>query len=334
MAFVGPEDAGLAEALPPLMDLMGCVVALGLVRAGKGLVDYTRWAVGSSLVGEIPGASWLLDKTVQTPLQELSNAMGSWEQGLDHEIGVSFHRLAQVVEMLARFVERAYHDDQGLGIWLRGVADNVASGHAEADLVRDVAEAADSIGHHAVSYAATVDEELHGIDETLRDRLDGVEKTLRDAVAGSIGAIEREVGDLKQQAGDAWELLRRHEKALGRAGITAGVGVALGELGGSWIRCDSNQALGKAHCGLPKNLLSDLLAAVAVVAAGTFGLEETAKWGQTIIVKATPKIAGFWGAVLSGPGGNPAVGATGFVGGLEVHPPAAAANPAVGQSGA
>jgi hypothetical protein len=78
----------------------------------------------------------------------------------------------------------------------------------------------------------------------------------------------------------------------------AGTAAALATLGGSWIRCDNNGRLGAAQCGLPENLLKDLLALLAVVGLGTFSLEELANWEKGIVGETKDAVAAFWRANL------------------------------------
>lgn len=109
-------------------------------------------------------------------------------------------------------------------------------------------------------------------------------KILHHAIAVDIpGTITGDIAGLRDYVNRKTDVLgKRIDKVKGRAAAVIGVGglVALlvkAELG--WLRCSRVKQLGKAACGIDKNLLESLLAG-ALLIASTISIVEFAKYCQ------------------------------------------------------
>lgn len=99
--------------------------------------------------------------------------------------------------------------------------------------------------------------------EWLKNHLKQLERAAAGAAAGTIAGVldwERGVGGrLNRDITGLRKRIGKLEK-LSAGTIAAGaVALALARLGLSWIRCENNKKVGKAICGLPSNLLNDVL---------------------------------------------------------------------------
>ena len=114
----------------------------------------------------------------------------------------------------------------------------------------------------AVAIPGLIAHDLPSFD-WLRKHLKALERVIAAGGAGAIAGIldwERGIGGrLDKDIAGIRKRIGKLEK-LSAGEIAAGaVAIALAKLGLSWIRCENNKAVGKAICGLPSNLLQDLL---------------------------------------------------------------------------
>lgn len=111
-------------------------------------------------------------------------------------------------------------------------------------------------------------DELHGIDETLREHLGALERTLEGDIESRVGEAEHV---LRGELGGEIEALRRllehdYRLLLEATGVGAIAAVIAEEL--PWSKCSNVGHVGRKLCNLPVKLLEDLLAgAVAILAA-------------------------------------------------------------------
>jgi hypothetical protein len=305
-----PEEVSALRALPQLLWLAALFFALGCCVLVDG---FTRALFGtvSGVVGWIPYLGSVLEAPIHSIEQKITSALGAAEAGIDAQMGHAFHQLASIVVGIGRGFAAF-----GVALWQLGER----LGHGAADVASaaqlatqaqtaavTAAESAAAVGHHA----AVAEAELgRGIDD-LGTRARELAHELGDVVAPELAGARARIDGLERELGHAWDLLREHDKALGLAGITAAVGLAAAELGMSWTRCANNNALGRAYCGLPRSLVDDLVAALTLVAAGTFTLEQLARYLQTIIVDGEHAIADFWRVTAPAVVHNPALGTSG-----------------------
>lgn len=301
----------MVVALPDIIAICVLLVAIGLISMGQQFIAFLNWVIQTT-VGKIPFVGSLVGGAAEDAFQFLSSQLGSAAGALEGYLGACFGLLAGMVEWVGKLIASSLLFDarmaevlvkHGVQIVTHDITDTI---HTATDTivkqsvtdVHTVTRVADTATRAAVAgLTGTVGTLGHDISDVLEPTIEGVRARVKELEDASIRT---------------WNLLRQHEEALAIGAVTAAVAVAVDELGATWIRCDKNGALGRQMCGLPQGLFGDLLAALAVVAAGTFTLEELARWLQGSIKDIEPAIAQFWAASVKGAGGNPSLGMTGL----------------------
>jgi len=91
-------------------------------------------------------------------------------------------------------------------------------------------------------------------------RIRAGEHAIEDVLAPDIAALRERARAIEHRLDRLWKWVRAHEKIVVTAAFTGAVAVALSRLGGRWIRCKNWRRIGNHVCGLPTNLIEDLLA--------------------------------------------------------------------------
>ena len=259
MAFANPEvDVGVAEALPQLLILAGLLVAAGLIYLADAFVRAIFGTV-SGTVGWIPYVGKLIESPVDSIAQKVSNAMGAAEAKIDNQIGVSFHKLAGIVVWLAEMLIALPLLVFDLGKLVGELLHRTTAGEQVAQAVTGSVTAVDRIAVHGIDRIRAAEASaLHGID-TLGGRVGIIEQEIQGTLDPTLEALRARQRELEDGFQRAWELIKAHEEALGLGALTGAVAIALDELGGSWIRCETNKLIGRKLCGSNLGLLKDLL---------------------------------------------------------------------------
>lgn len=268
----------VAEALPQLVWLAGLLVCLGLIFVVDG---FTR-----ALFGTVTGAlGWIpvLGKVVTAPIekieQKIVHALGTAEDKLDSAIGASFHKLAAIIittaELLIALPVLLY--DVAAKLYDLALGNHVT--HEVAKAATHAAASATATAEHGIdrlrsSEAAAV----HGID-TLSGRVGVIEDEIAQTLTPELAALRERARAIEEGFQRAYELARKHEELLGLTAMTGAVAVALDELGGSWIRCETNKLLGRKLCGSNFGLVKALLEG----ALGAFTITELCNLSKLLV---------------------------------------------------
>ncbi len=279
MAFA-PELGGgsIREGLPQLPILAGLIVAFGIVYVVDG---FTRALFGtvSGAVGWIPFVGKVVSAPIETIAQKVSNAMGAAEDKIDSAIGVSFHKLASSLILTAELLI-------AIPVLLLDVARLLAQ-HAlgitglrnAANVAKGAASTVDAAATHGLDRVRAAEAgAIHGID-TLSGRIGIIEGEIADTFTPELEAMRARTRQLEDGYQRAWDLLRKHEEALGIGAVTGAVAVALESLGGGWIRCETNKLIGRKLCGSSFGLLKALIEG----ALGVFTIAELCNLSKLLV---------------------------------------------------
>lgn len=262
MAFIEPEllpeEVGLAEALPQLFLLAGLIVALGMIEAASGLVDFINWTIKKAL-GPFGFLGGVVSFVTGDILQPLSNALGSWEGAIDNQMAASFHKLASIVLLVGQEIAGLGTSIYHLGFITGTLLHRLIHSGAVQEAASESIAAVERTASHAEARANQVAGQAAAVEAAAAARVASVE-------AAVAGVIEHDIPSLRDLAAEAehkiqagWDVIKEHEQALAIGGITAAVAVALAELDASYIRCESNKTLGKAVCGAGPQNIENLL---------------------------------------------------------------------------
>lgn len=90
-------------------------------------------------------------------------------------------------------------------------------------------------------------------------------KSLERILAGAAGAAIGSVLGLPKDLIGIRKRIGKLEKTLAGTAVAGAVALALARLGVSWIRCNNWKRLGRGVCGLPSNVISDILGLITDV---------------------------------------------------------------------
>jgi hypothetical protein len=251
----------VAEALPQLFILAGLIVSLGIVYVSDKFVRALFGTIKGA-VGWLPWLGHVITAPIEQIEQKLTNALGEAESKIDSAMGASFHKLASIVittaELLIALPVFLYELGQLVGRLLR---DSTTARHG-IERAAGLATDAGKVAQHGIDRTRSLEQDLsRGID-AVGERVTGLEHEVADVLARDVAALRQRTREIEDGFGNAWELIRKHEEALGIGALTGAVALALEELDAQWVRCEANKALGKLVCGSGPALWEALLAGV------------------------------------------------------------------------
>jgi hypothetical protein len=248
-----PEPT-LGQAMPDLGNIAWLLVLLGLIAVAVALVDFFNWLFRSMLGPLWPRSG---SKTVTAPklTQALSNSLGQHFDGLDGELGQSFQKLAQLTTGLGGAILAGEKVSYQIAVKLARVQGHAVRTDATAASARQQAKAAQATATEARQSAITAAATAAAANQTLQGRLDDLTHHVTRVLEPELEHLRHKIPELEKGAIVTWDEIKKHDLLLGAGAMTAAVAAGLGHLGGSWIRCENNQDLGKKLCGTDPGLL-------------------------------------------------------------------------------
>lgn len=245
-----------------LVMLAAALVCLGLVASLQAVNRAVFGGLGQ-LLGSIPGIGGVLASPVNAVYHWMDHELGSVVVFLDARVGHYLHTLGQLFAWIGNEIAE-------LATQLFITAQTLTS-YAPVWLLHG---AETRLRHAVQAAAATAEAEAtrlfglarHGIDALARETaggLDRLEQAVEATIARDVASLRARARSLARDYETLFHRIRRLDRLLGIAGAVALVDVALTHLGLSWIKCRNWKRAGRAVCGMPTNLLSDLLGLVA-----------------------------------------------------------------------
>jgi len=275
--------------LIPFAALAGYFVAWGLVFCMDAVVRAFFGTVAGA-VGWIPFAGKVISSPVLSIEHKLSSFLGGLEQHFENQMAARWHALASLVSQLAADTKAAAIFDYQLAHRLMTVWGLLMEGKpgaawraiikAQAAQTKQATHTATQAGKTAhAAHAATA-----GAVATPHPQTKVIVRTYPAGRLGTrVGALEGELGHvvewdiprlrsraraIEDRFARLYEWVKTKPLAIPRSVAIAAVAIALGQLGGSWIRCQNWSRLGRAGCRLPlgiiEALLEDAIAALVV----------------------------------------------------------------------
>jgi hypothetical protein len=236
--------------------IVGFILAFALCL--RAMVQATQIIV-KKLLGPFGFVGDVLGDGFAAIAAPITHALDVVINNLEAFVGWSLHVQAQLVRWLAGYLEYGAMVALQLGHHVSGKAG-----------VSDLARMQRAFTHafHAISAAGA--HALHGVI-VINQKADAA---LRHAVLPRVGRLEHEVAGtiehtipslrhrdrtLEDEYARLNRLIRSHPWTAVTTAFVGAVSIALARLGAGWVRCDNNQRLGRAVCGMDTNLLEDLL---------------------------------------------------------------------------
>ena len=156
-----------------------------------------------------------------------------------------------------------------------GLGDATARAHAKK--ANSAAAAAERTATQALSRANIATRALNKYKAATNTKIHALHKSVAVTLPGEIagvksreGVLEKEYANLRERtkaiedgAIKTWDWITSHPASVAAGAFAGAVSIALSRLGFGWIRCPGVGRVGNAVCGLPANLLDDLLGLLA-----------------------------------------------------------------------
>jgi len=275
----------------PLVALDVLVVVLWTIAAALAIALIMNKL--SAILDGVPWVGGKLSSAAKSMAQAISNAAGTLEAGIDHLIGGAWHALsryidslwhqlttqAHLIALLAHLVGRLVHDVVGMRHLVHGASRAL---HVVLHRFVVIGHELDRLGHRVKVLERDFS---RGIGHDLRIRIKALEKEytrLRDTVIPNVRGIAQEA---EQGVTDLRKWVTDNVPLVGTAAFAGAVAWALGHLGLSWLRCNSNPFnRSKNPCGLWSEL--DDLLGLAVLTVGALEFETLVRTAQSLTDEA------------------------------------------------
>jgi hypothetical protein len=253
-----PPGPSVPEAVPDLGKMSGLIVLLGLLALLVALTEMLNWAFKVALYPFTRGRA-APQFTPKTLGQGISSTLGNWEAKIDADIGLSFHKLAEMVDRGVADVGLVTKLVQTLAarlVALEGTSPRVA--HA-AQAAAAAAAAAQTTATHASAAAATTAAHSGRVEGGLQGQIDALTHHVTHLIEPELDTLRSAIPALEHGASTAWDEIVKHERLLGEAAMAAAVAAGLSRIGAGWVACEANQLLGQATCRRGPNAVKNLL---------------------------------------------------------------------------
>lgn len=253
-----PEAVTLGEALAALGTLTACLFILGVLKVSETFVR-VLFGTATRAVGWIPWAGHVLTAPIHKIEQKISNGLGAAELKIDGYIANSWHRLGQLVRMVARELEGLAWDMLLLAaglveLWKPKTIR--AFIHALLNPIETAQRIYDALMRGARASIAAV---RQMVVEGVYPRLRGAEHAIEDVLTPDIAALRTRARAIEDRLAKLRAWTKRHERVVATGVFVAAVAFALRRLELGWLRCRNVRKAGRFLCGLPAGLLDDIL---------------------------------------------------------------------------
>lgn len=260
LAEVAPAGGAVValEALPYLFALALLYFALGGIKAVVYFVEFLVYIINKT-VGRVPGVGGVASSLAKRGAAKLTNSLARAEAGIDHYIGWCWHNMAHVVRWTVHTFERLAHQ-----LTVNALAASLhISRKQAARLIQAFLHPIRTLQWierkllHALRAETTIVK--HTIGAAVLPRIHAGEAALDHVIEWDIPRLRARSRAIERRLDRLWKWTRAHQKVLVTSAFVGAVAVALGRLGGSWIRCRNPRRVGKWLCGLPTHLIEDVL---------------------------------------------------------------------------
>lgn len=261
-----PDVGSGGGGFPDILDLAALLLVLGILALLAYITNLTNFVL--KLVWSTFGRRGSAPQLSQTQLgQPVSNLLAPYVQSRDAQLGSEFTQAGGIVARVGRAILAA-EDAIGAAVDHFLPIENKVTTHAQqaAHVSNRVShlEATGAVQHAQATFGqAQALQRAQGLDQ----RLTALETHITTLIDPELDQLKAQIPPLQKGATIAWDEIKKHNEALGAAGLALGVAGALAQLGGSWIRCESTQAIGEALCKSNDNLIKDLLSGLIDIAA-------------------------------------------------------------------
>lgn len=268
----------LGGLLVPGLVLFGALVLLGLSQshtATQGSGGLSGWWHGLwSYLGHggFPGQllDWARSIVSHFAAAQLRMVAGFFLDLGTLELGIFLQRAA-FAEAVAGAIENLWtHGDSKARTAAKQAGANAKTAQRTATTARSDAHAAHAyagtVAHSLNRYKARTNTRLHTLTHATTIALPhdiGQIKAREKVLEGEYTDLWKRTKAIEDGAVKTWDWIKAHPVGVAATAFAGAVAIALDRLGFGWIRCPGVGRVGNAVCGLPANLLEDLLGLLA-----------------------------------------------------------------------
>ncbi len=259
------EVAPLAPLLIPIGEILLWGVALGVCL---GVVYFAKafFGLAGGLLGKLPVVGGWIDSGLTSIEHKIVATMSAAAASCDAKIGAAFHTLARVVDWIGHEINAHANLIYTLTSLILG--QNAAAGlRAFVNLLTHRLITAEANALHALRRANVADA------RSAHNHMDVVLPRIQTAERGLIGTIEHDIAGLRAReraledgAINTWRWIKTHPLSLASSAFAGAVAIALQRIGGSWIRCNNWNRIGKQVCRSPLSDIEGVLGLFATAA--------------------------------------------------------------------
>ena len=275
----------IRSLLVPFALLAGSVVAWGLVKIVDGFLRaFFGFAedVTDVAVGWIPVLGKLVKHTISAAEQKATNELGKVAAGLAETVADSFHGLATAADSLGHEVyggaiafwmltEWLVHgvkvaalgprlDEQYRHLRAQGARLGSTTARANTDHKVLAHPGTGTIGGAIHAGLKPLTGEIGALEKWTLPRVKALDRDMEQVLDHSIPALRARTRELEDGASNTFRWIRRHPLSATTGVFAGAVAVALGRLGGGWIRCSNWRKIGRVGCRMPLGTLEGLIA--------------------------------------------------------------------------
>jgi hypothetical protein len=286
----------------------GWAVAFGICSVSvyvlRGFFSFSESTAGG-LVGWIPGVGKWVNSKLEKAEQKLTHWVGQAAAASEARMGDAFHASANELQSIGHEIYGQAIAYWQLAHWVYKLSASVVSGEAWQEIfhntitaqkagtrrnTRDLNKLGKALWKIAAALAAL---NLGALLKRLLANEAHIQKQI-GAVAGGYtlpGTIAlprdypstRDIARQGERAAEStWKYLRSHPWNAATTAFAGAVAIAIGRLGGGWIRCSNWNKIGRGVCRMNPSQIESLLAGTLAI-VGTISIVEFAKELQAIV---------------------------------------------------
>lgn len=252
------EVAPLAPLLIPVGEIVMWAVFLALCL---GCVYLVKALLGNAagVLGKIPVVGGWIDSGLTSVEQKAVSWLAQGAAHADAQMGAALHELARVVDWLGEEIRRHANLIELLAGVLGGSAGVALLSRVEGSLVRRIGGVEATVVGALRRLGVAEDRLARGIGADVLPRIRSLDRELAHVIEPEVDALRARARELEDGALRTFRWIKAHPNALASAAFAGAVAWALARLGAGWTRCNNWNKIGKHVCGLPTNLIEDVL---------------------------------------------------------------------------
>lgn len=258
LAPEAPEIGGLGALAINFLLLCFAILMFGMIRGSTLIVQAIHFVIQHT-IGAIPLVGDIVNAITGPVFAAVERGFADAAIGVEGAIGYYWHALATIAGWLAREIRSQAALIERLAYYALPSTWADIAWHELGKLRQLIDSYARGIDRLAGRIDRFIDSLPGRVQNIIEPRIRSLDHTLDRVVLPDIAGLRARTRSLLDRLDNLWERVRKLDKLLGTAAFAEAVAVALAALGASWITCRNWKRIGRNVCGMPTQLLDDLL---------------------------------------------------------------------------